>query len=74
MNFAAAPAQSAKRLVLLLRMVFGGKPLKRVKVFSQYAFHLARETLNPALSLERPRLKPEAAKAAMPARDGTASI
>jgi len=74
MNFASAPTRPAKRLALLLRMVFGGKPLKRIKVFSQYALHLVRERLNPALSLERPRLKPETAKIALPPRDRTESI
>ena len=74
MTFADTRARPAKRFALLLRMVFGGRPLKRIKVFSQYAYHLALETLNPALSLERPRLKPESTRVTIPARDRTDSI
>ena len=63
-----------KRFLLLLRMVFGGKPLRRIRVFSQYGYYYALAILWPSLSLERPRLRRESVAVALPQRDRTASI
>lgn len=63
-----------KRFLVLLRMVFSGRPLQRVKVFSQYFYYWGLETLNPDWSLERPRFHAENGPAIAPAKDRTASI
>lgn len=63
-----------KRFLVLLRMIFSGRPLQRVKVFSLYFYYWALETINPDWSLERPKFRAENGPAIAPAKDRTASI
>lgn len=63
-----------KRLAALWRMIFSGRFLARIKVFSQYLYYLALEKINPDLSLQRPKFAREKCNGAAEASDRTDSI
>jgi 2-polyprenyl-3-methyl-5-hydroxy-6-metoxy-1,4-benzoquinol methylase len=47
------------RLKYLTHALSSGRLLKRAQVLSLYAYHHAAQAMNPAWSLERPRMRPE---------------
>jgi 2-polyprenyl-3-methyl-5-hydroxy-6-metoxy-1,4-benzoquinol methylase len=60
--------------MLSLRMVFSGRLLKRVKVFSQYFYYMTLQAISPALSLEHPKIRTVNGGRGKPPTDRTASI